>query len=159
MRVDGGVHDPFVQAGFPGAATQDESEVVEGFGEQVRRWNRPSPFITNNIVVTSTAGSATSTTIATRARIAAAAARARSRSELMMSAATSEVSIALCPQSARNCASDRVFFLLDQIAACLKELEHEYVTAVGELKFLPAVSERARVQPNKMAACKTRRGQ
>ncbi|MFD5898667.1 MobF family relaxase [Streptomyces sp. NPDC060366] len=47
----------------------------------------------------------------------------------------------------------------DQIAACLKELETEYVTAVdddGELKFLPEVSERARVQLNKMAAHKTR---
>ncbi|MCX5425969.1 hypothetical protein [Streptomyces sp. NBC_00078] len=34
----------------------------------------------------------------------------------------------------------------DQIAACLEDLEHEYVTAVvddGELKFLPLVSERA----------------
>lgn len=46
----------------------------------------------------------------------------------------------------------------EQIAACLKELETEYVTAVddGELKYLPAVSERARVQLNKMAARKTR---
>ncbi|MFE3249822.1 MobF family relaxase [Streptomyces sp. NPDC059209] len=47
----------------------------------------------------------------------------------------------------------------EQIAACLKELETEYVSAVGddgELTFLPAVSERARVQLNKMAAHKTR---
>ncbi|MFD6994581.1 relaxase domain-containing protein [Streptomyces sp. NPDC059943] len=47
----------------------------------------------------------------------------------------------------------------DQIAACLKELEHEYVTTVkddGELKYLPAVSERARVELMRMAAHKTR---
>ncbi|MFB7211036.1 MobF family relaxase [Streptomyces sp. NPDC056255] len=47
----------------------------------------------------------------------------------------------------------------DQIAACLAELEHEYVTAVdddGELKFLPVVSERARAKLNGMAARKTR---
>lgn len=47
----------------------------------------------------------------------------------------------------------------DQIAACLSELEHEYVTAVdddGELKFLPVVSERARAKLNQMAARKTR---
>lgn len=47
----------------------------------------------------------------------------------------------------------------DQIAACLAELEHEYVTAVdddGELKFLPVVSERARAKLNQMAARKTR---
>ncbi|MCT2546282.1 MobF family relaxase [Streptomyces atratus] len=47
----------------------------------------------------------------------------------------------------------------DQIAACLTELEHEYVTAVdddGELKFLPVVSERARAKLNQMAARKTR---
>ncbi|MFF3624936.1 MobF family relaxase [Streptomyces sp. NPDC002467] len=47
----------------------------------------------------------------------------------------------------------------DQIAACLAELEHEYVTAVdddGELKFLPVVSERARAKMNAMAARKTR---
>ncbi|MEU5810705.1 MobF family relaxase [Streptomyces sp. NPDC047718] len=47
----------------------------------------------------------------------------------------------------------------DQIAACLEELEHEYVTAVdddGELKFLPVVSERARAKLNAMAARKTR---
>ncbi|SES31191.1 conjugative relaxase domain-containing protein, TrwC/TraI family [Streptomyces sp. yr375] len=47
----------------------------------------------------------------------------------------------------------------DQIAACLSELEHEYVTAVdddGELKFLPVVSERARAKLNAMAARKTR---
>ncbi|MFI7178920.1 MobF family relaxase [Streptomyces spororaveus] len=43
----------------------------------------------------------------------------------------------------------------DQIAACLAELEHEYVTAVdddGELKFLPVVSERARAKLNQIAA-------
>ncbi|GGP32426.1 hypothetical protein GCM10018980_68420 [Streptomyces capoamus] len=43
----------------------------------------------------------------------------------------------------------------DQIAACLAELEHEYVTAVdddGELRFLPVVSERARAKLNRMAA-------
>lgn len=47
----------------------------------------------------------------------------------------------------------------DQIAACLAELEHEYVTAVdddGELKFLPVVSERARAKLNAIAARKTR---
>ncbi|MFE2168901.1 MobF family relaxase, partial [Streptomyces sp. NPDC059447] len=47
----------------------------------------------------------------------------------------------------------------DQIAACLAELEHEYVTAVdddGELKFLPVVSETARAKMNAMAARKTR---
>ncbi|MFF7097299.1 relaxase domain-containing protein [Streptomyces rubradiris] len=46
-----------------------------------------------------------------------------------------------------------------EIAACLEELEHEYVTAVddgGELKFLPVVSERARAKLNAMAARKTR---
>ncbi|WP_167381348.1 MobF family relaxase [Streptomyces misionensis] len=47
----------------------------------------------------------------------------------------------------------------DQIAACLTELEHEYVTAVdddGELRFLPVVSERARAKMNQIAARKTR---
>ncbi|MEU8842699.1 MobF family relaxase [Streptomyces roseus] len=47
----------------------------------------------------------------------------------------------------------------DQIAACMEDLEHEYVTAVdddGELKFLPVVSERARAKLNAMAARKTR---
>ncbi|MEU9418434.1 MobF family relaxase [Streptomyces sp. NPDC048272] len=47
----------------------------------------------------------------------------------------------------------------DQIAACLEDLEHEYVTAVkddGELKFLPVVSERARAKMNQIAARKTR---
>ncbi|MFJ4014484.1 MobF family relaxase [Streptomyces sp. NPDC090026] len=47
----------------------------------------------------------------------------------------------------------------DQIAACLAELEQEYVTAVdddGELKFLPVVSERARAKMNQIAARKTR---
>lgn len=47
----------------------------------------------------------------------------------------------------------------DQIAACLEDLEHEYVTAVdddGELKFLPVVSERARAKLNAIAARKTR---
>ncbi|MEU5825715.1 relaxase domain-containing protein [Streptomyces sp. NPDC047803] len=47
----------------------------------------------------------------------------------------------------------------DQIAACLTELEHEYVTAVddaGELRFLPVVSERARAKLNQIAARKTR---
>ncbi|MFI5868299.1 relaxase domain-containing protein [Streptomyces sp. NPDC051546] len=47
----------------------------------------------------------------------------------------------------------------DQIAACLAELEHEYVTAVdddGELKFLPVVSETARAKLNAMAARQTR---
>ncbi|MEV7730013.1 MobF family relaxase [Streptomyces sp. NPDC087917] len=56
-----------------------------------------------------------------------------------------------------------------QIAACLNrghaaradplDSEHEYVTAVddeGELKYLPAVSERARVELMRMAAHKTR---
>ncbi|WP_432065602.1 MobF family relaxase [Streptomyces sp. C10-9-1] len=47
----------------------------------------------------------------------------------------------------------------DQIAACLAELEHEYVTAVdddGEPRFLPVVSERARAKLNQIAARKTR---
>lgn len=47
----------------------------------------------------------------------------------------------------------------EQIAACLTELETEYVTAVdddGELKFLPVVSERARTKLNRIAARKTR---
>ncbi|MFI8007927.1 hypothetical protein [Streptomyces sp. NPDC086010] len=47
----------------------------------------------------------------------------------------------------------------DQIAACLEELEHEYVTAVdddGEPRFLPVVSERARAKLNQIAARKTR---
>ncbi|MEU4800225.1 MobF family relaxase [Streptomyces sp. NPDC023327] len=47
----------------------------------------------------------------------------------------------------------------DQIAACLTELEHEYVTAVdddGEPLFLPVVSERARAKLNQIAARKTR---
>ncbi|MGW7230741.1 MobF family relaxase [Streptomyces cyaneofuscatus] len=47
----------------------------------------------------------------------------------------------------------------DQIAACLNELEHEYVTAVdddGEPLFLPVVSERARAKLNAIAARKTR---
>ncbi|MET9483614.1 MobF family relaxase [Streptomyces sp. NPDC006638] len=47
----------------------------------------------------------------------------------------------------------------DQIAACLEELEHEYVTALdddGEQRFLPVVSERARAKLNQIAARKTR---
>lgn len=47
----------------------------------------------------------------------------------------------------------------DQIATCLTELEHEYVTAVdddGDLRFLPVVSERARAKLNQIAARKTR---
>ncbi|MEV6742498.1 MobF family relaxase [Streptomyces sp. NPDC051104] len=47
----------------------------------------------------------------------------------------------------------------DQIAACLEDLEHEYVTAVddnGEPKFLPLVSERARAKLNGIAAKMTR---
>ncbi|MCP9946800.1 relaxase domain-containing protein [Streptomyces somaliensis] len=47
----------------------------------------------------------------------------------------------------------------DQIAACLAELEHEYVTAVdddGEPRFLPVVFERARAKMNQIAARKTR---
>ncbi|NEA14154.1 MobF family relaxase [Streptomyces halstedii] len=47
----------------------------------------------------------------------------------------------------------------DQIATCLSELEHEYVTAIdddGELRFLPVVSERARAKLNTIAARKTR---
>lgn len=47
----------------------------------------------------------------------------------------------------------------EQIAVCLQELEREYVTAVdddGNPKFLPAVSERARVKLNRIAARKTR---
>ncbi|MFJ3601048.1 MobF family relaxase [Streptomyces sp. NPDC090126] len=47
----------------------------------------------------------------------------------------------------------------DQIATCLSELEHEYVTVVdddGEPKFLPVVSERARAKLNTIAARKTR---
>ncbi|MGA5364225.1 MobF family relaxase [Streptomyces purpurascens] len=47
----------------------------------------------------------------------------------------------------------------DQIAACLEDLEHEYVTAVddgGEPLFLPVVSERARAKLNRIAAKMTR---
>ncbi|OXY96369.1 hypothetical protein BEH93_33645 [Streptomyces sp. 2R] len=47
----------------------------------------------------------------------------------------------------------------DQIATCLAELEHEYVTAVddhGDPKFLPVVSERARAKLERIAARKTR---
>ncbi|WP_406241637.1 relaxase domain-containing protein [Streptomyces anulatus] len=47
----------------------------------------------------------------------------------------------------------------NQIAACLAELEHEYVTAVddnGDPKFLPVVSERARAKLERVAARKTR---
>ncbi|MYR87364.1 relaxase domain-containing protein [Streptomyces sp. SID685] len=47
----------------------------------------------------------------------------------------------------------------DQIAACLADLEHEYVTAIdddGEPRFLPVVSERARAKLNRMAAKMTR---
>ncbi|MFJ1787302.1 MobF family relaxase [Streptomyces anulatus] len=47
----------------------------------------------------------------------------------------------------------------DQIAACLSELEREYVTAVdddGELRFLPVVSERARAKLERIAARTTR---
>ncbi|MCF1597750.1 relaxase domain-containing protein [Streptomyces muensis] len=46
-----------------------------------------------------------------------------------------------------------------QIAACLTDLEHEYVTATdddGNLKFAPVVSERARAKLNRIAALKTR---
>lgn len=46
----------------------------------------------------------------------------------------------------------------EQIAACRQELEHEYVTAKGEdeePKFLPVVTERARVKLNRIAARKT----
>ncbi|WP_331757173.1 relaxase domain-containing protein (plasmid) [Streptomyces anulatus] len=47
----------------------------------------------------------------------------------------------------------------NQIATCLSELEHEYVTAVdddGEPRFLPVVSERARAKLERIAARKTR---
>ncbi|MFQ6199426.1 relaxase domain-containing protein [Streptomyces sp. NPDC000405] len=47
----------------------------------------------------------------------------------------------------------------EQIAACLTDLEREYVTATdddGHLKFAPAVSERARAKLNRIAARKTR---
>ncbi|MCX4799889.1 relaxase domain-containing protein [Streptomyces sp. NBC_01242] len=47
----------------------------------------------------------------------------------------------------------------EQIAACLTDLEHEYVTATdddGTLKFAPVVSERARAKMNRIAARKTR---
>ncbi|MEU5451933.1 hypothetical protein [Streptomyces californicus] len=42
----------------------------------------------------------------------------------------------------------------DQIATCISELEHEYVTAVDddELRLLPAVSERARAKLERIAA-------
>ncbi|MER8091150.1 relaxase domain-containing protein [Streptomyces sp. NPDC058316] len=43
----------------------------------------------------------------------------------------------------------------DQIADCLADLEHEYVTVVddgGEPRFLPVVSERARAKLNRIAA-------
>ncbi|OKH92357.1 hypothetical protein AB852_25990 [Streptomyces uncialis] len=35
MRGDGGVHDLVVEAGFTGAAPQDEGEVASRFGEEV----------------------------------------------------------------------------------------------------------------------------
>ncbi|MFC9625808.1 MobF family relaxase [Streptomyces sp. NPDC056930] len=47
----------------------------------------------------------------------------------------------------------------EQIAACLEDLEHEYVTAVdddGNLKFAPEVSEQARAKLNQIAAKVTR---
>ncbi|MFI1622385.1 MobF family relaxase [Streptomyces lydicus] len=47
----------------------------------------------------------------------------------------------------------------EQIAACLAELEREYVTATdddGNLKFAPEVSERARAKLNRIAARKAR---
>ncbi|MEU5599749.1 relaxase domain-containing protein [Streptomyces sp. NPDC020298] len=47
----------------------------------------------------------------------------------------------------------------DQIAPCLPELEHEYVTATdddGNLKFAPEISERTRAKLNQVAACKPR---
>ncbi|MCX4598830.1 relaxase domain-containing protein [Streptomyces sp. NBC_01549] len=47
----------------------------------------------------------------------------------------------------------------DQIAACLADLEHEYVTAVdddGNLKFAAEVSEQARAKLNRIAAKMTR---
>jgi conjugative relaxase-like TrwC/TraI family protein len=47
----------------------------------------------------------------------------------------------------------------EQIAACLTDLEHEYVTATdddGNLKFAPVVSERTRAKLNRIAARKTR---
>ncbi|MFE3903770.1 MobF family relaxase [Streptomyces sp. NPDC059153] len=47
----------------------------------------------------------------------------------------------------------------EQIAACLEDLEHEYVTAVdddGNLKFAPEVSEQARAKLNQIAAKMTR---
>lgn len=47
----------------------------------------------------------------------------------------------------------------NQIATCLTELEHEYVTAVddnGDPKFLPVVSERARAKLERIAARRTR---
>jgi conjugative relaxase-like TrwC/TraI family protein len=47
----------------------------------------------------------------------------------------------------------------EQIAACLQDLEHEYVTATdddGNLKFAPVVSERTRAKLNRIAARKTR---
>jgi uncharacterized protein YaiI (UPF0178 family) len=46
-----------------------------------------------------------------------------------------------------------------QIAVCLADLEHEYVTATdddGNLKFAPVVSERARAKLNRIAARQTR---
>ncbi|MGR6968032.1 hypothetical protein ACU639_00065 [Streptomyces cynarae] len=46
----------------------------------------------------------------------------------------------------------------DRIAACLEDLEHEYVTAVDDdtPRFLPAVPDRARVKLNRIAAKMTR---
>ncbi|MER8062831.1 MULTISPECIES: MobF family relaxase [unclassified Streptomyces] len=45
----------------------------------------------------------------------------------------------------------------DQIAACMEDLQHEYVTAVddGEPRSLPVVSERARAKMNQIAARKS----
>ncbi|MFJ9790629.1 relaxase domain-containing protein [Streptomyces globosus] len=47
----------------------------------------------------------------------------------------------------------------DQIAACLAELEHEYLTAVdddGEPRFRPVVSQRARAKMKQISARKAR---
>ncbi|MGW3465871.1 hypothetical protein ACWDE9_42820 [Streptomyces olivaceoviridis] len=102
MSGDGGGHDPVVQAGAAAAASQDEGEVAAGFGEQVPAVEAAPSVIANTVAVTSPAVGAMSTTAATRARIAAAAARTYGRRELMTSAATPQVRVALVFHQARS---------------------------------------------------------
>lgn len=95
VRDERGIHNRLLQTEPAGPATQNEGQWRRASASRCRWWNRPPAFITNTVAATSTAAKATSTTAATRARIAAAAARAYSRRELMTSAATPEVRVAL----------------------------------------------------------------